>query len=309
MHVTYVLIGISFLLKRCSNRKAKYFCIIFLLFFAQFVGSTPSILRAAIMSILAIISKLFFRKSDILNNISISCLIIIILNPYNIFNLGFQLSFLGTLGIVLFNENIMKVFNKNYGFIVDRICSKSFIKKINCIKYKLNRVKKNINILNSTIEDEVNISEDINIKSIKLSHDVKDIRGFIIEEDNSSMVYITDTGYINEKYLSDISNKNLYIFESNHDVEMLMNNTNYPHYTKIRILSDKGHLSNKDSSYYLSKLIGDLTQYVVLAHISEQNNDEQIALKTLKSTLDRKGIEFKNIIIARQNEMTELFNI
>jgi len=162
MHVTYVLIGISFLLKRCSNRKAKYFCIIFLLFFAQFVGSTPSILRAAIMSILAIISKLFFRKSDILNNISISCLIIIILNPYNIFNLGFQLSFLGTLGIVLFNENIMKVFNKNYGFIVDRICSKSFIKKINCIKYKLNRVKKNINILNS-IKKIISVSISANI--------------------------------------------------------------------------------------------------------------------------------------------------
>jgi len=188
---------------------------------------------------------------------------------------------------------------------------KVFSKKYNPKVYLSKKIQEegNINILNSTIEDEVNISEDINIKSIKLSHDVKDIRGFIIEEDNSSMVYITDTGYINEKYLSDISNKNLYIFESNHDVEMLMNNTNYPHYTKIRILSDKGHLSNKDSSYYLSKLIGDLTQYVVLAHISEQNNDEQIALKTLKSTLDRKGIEFKNIIIARQNEMTELFNI
>ena len=36
------------------------------------------------------------------------------------------------------------------------------------------------------------------IKSIRLSHDVTDIKGYIIEEDNSSMVYITDTGYINE---------------------------------------------------------------------------------------------------------------
>lgn len=188
---------------------------------------------------------------------------------------------------------------------------KVFSKKYNPKVYLSRKIQEegNINILNSIIEDEVNIIEDIKIKSIRLSHDVKDIRGFVIEEDNSSMVYITDTGYINENIFKDIINKNLYVFESNHDVEMLMNNANYPHHTKIRILSDKGHLSNKDSSYYLSKLIGDLTEYVILAHISEQNNDEQLALKTLENTLDRKGIEFKNIIIARQNEMTELFNI
>ena len=121
MHVTYVLMGITFILKKCDNRKSKYFCIIFLIFFAQFVGASPSILRAAIMSILAISASVFFRKPDILNNISISCLIIIILNPYNIFNLGFQLSFLGTLGIVLFNKDILKLFNKNYSFFIDKI--------------------------------------------------------------------------------------------------------------------------------------------------------------------------------------------
>ena len=45
----------------------------------------------------------------------------------------------------------------------------------------------------------VNIDSDIKIKSITLSHDVTDIRGYVIEENGSSMVYITDTGYISEK--------------------------------------------------------------------------------------------------------------
>ena len=188
---------------------------------------------------------------------------------------------------------------------------KVFSKKYSPKIYLSKKIKEegNINSLNLVVEDNVNILDDISIKSIKLSHDVKDIRGFVIEEGSSSMVYITDTGYISEKVFNEIYNKNLYVFESNHDVEMLMNNTKYPHHTKIRILSDKGHLSNKDSAYYLSKLIGDLTEYVILAHISEQNNEEQLALKTLEDTLDRKSIEFKNIKIARQNEMTELFNI
>ena len=123
------------------------------------------------------------------------------------------------------------------------------------------------------------------------------------------MVYITDTGYISEKIFNEIINKNLYVFESNHDIEMLMNNPKYPHHTKIRILSDKGHLSNKDSAYYLSKLIGDNTKHVILAHLSEQNNTEELALETLNETLKRRNVDFNNIIIARQNEITELFEV
>ena len=188
---------------------------------------------------------------------------------------------------------------------------KVFCKKYNPLVYISDKIQKeaNLNIMNVNSEEIINLDYDIKIKSIKLSHDVSDIRGYVIEEDESSMVYITDTGYINEKNFENIVNKNLYVFESNHDVEMLMNNPKYPHHTKTRILSDKGHLSNKDSAYYLSKLIGNNTKQVILAHLSEQNNTEELALETLNQTLKRKNIDFDNIIIARQNEMTELFNV
>ena len=188
---------------------------------------------------------------------------------------------------------------------------KVFSKKYNPLVYISEKILKesNIKIENISSEEEINIDSDIKIKSIRLSHDVDDIKGYVIEEDDTSMVYITDTGYINESNFDYIKNKNLYVFESNHDVEKLMNNPKYPHHTKIRILSDKGHLSNKDSAYYLSRLIGDNTKYVILAHISEQNNTEDLALETLKETLDRKNIDFNNIMIARQNEMTEIIEL
>jgi len=188
---------------------------------------------------------------------------------------------------------------------------KVFSKKYNPLVYISDKILRESNLMieNISSEEDVMINSDINIRSIRLSHDVTDIRGFVIEEGSSSMVYITDTGYISENNFEYIKNKNLYVFESNHDVEKLMNNPKYPHHTKIRILSDKGHLSNKDSSYYLSKLIGDNTNYVVLAHLSEQNNTEALALSTLKETLERKNIKFNNIKIARQNEMTELMEI
>ena len=186
-----------------------------------------------------------------------------------------------------------KVFTKKYNPKI--YVTKDMIKEANLEKVQFD-----------LLEDLSTIT-DIKIQDINLSHDVKDIKGYIIQDEKSSMVYITDTGYISEKYFESLSNKNLYIFESNHDVEMLMNNPKYPHHTKIRILSDKGHLSNKDSAYYLTKLIGENTKYIVLAHLSEQNNTEELALSTLKETLERKKITFNNIVIARQNEMTELF--
>ncbi|MBQ2946974.1 MAG: MBL fold metallo-hydrolase [Bacilli bacterium] len=188
---------------------------------------------------------------------------------------------------------------------------KVFSKKYNPLVYISEKILKesNIKIENISSEEEINVNSDIKIKSIILSHDVDDIKGYVIEEENDSMVYITDTGYISENNFEYIKNKNLYVFESNHDIEKLMNNPKYPHHTKIRILSDKGHLSNKDSAYYLSRLIGDNTKYVILAHISEQNNTEDLALETLKEILERKNIDFNNIIIARQNEITELIEL
>ena len=188
---------------------------------------------------------------------------------------------------------------------------KVFSKKYNPRIYISNKILKesNLTIENISSEEDIDIKDNISIKSIKLSHDVTDIKGFVIEENGKSMVYITDTGYINEECFKYITNKNLYIFESNHDIEKLMNNPKYPHHTKIRILGDKGHLSNKDSSYYLSKIIGDNTTHIILAHLSEQNNTEELALSTLKEMLERKNISIKNINVARQNEMTELIEL
>lgn len=150
--------------------------------------------------------------------------------------------------------------------------------------------------------------DDVHIDIVRTSHDASESLGYIFTSGQSSLVYITDTGYINSKYFNKLSNKNMYIMESNHDVEMLMHGK-YPAWLKQRVLSDRGHLSNQSSSFYLSKLIGDNTNYVVLAHLSHENNTEEIAVKTLKDTLKDYDIEFDNIFVAKQNEKTENFVI
>ena len=155
--------------------------------------------------------------------------------------------------------------------------------------------------------DTFNI-KDLKIDVIKTSHDAEDSVGYIVSNKDKSVVYVTDTGYINKKYFPLLTNRDVYIFESNHDIEML-NNGSYPFQLRQRILSDKGHLSNYDSAKYLAKFIGDNTKKIILAHLSEENNTPELALSTLKERLQKEKITFDEIVIAKQNKETELIKI
>ena len=133
-------------------------------------------------------------------------------------------------------------------------------------------------------DDEYNIGE-FQIEVIHTSHDAPGSVGFIITCNEKSLVYVTDTGYINSTFLKKIKNKNVYIFESNHDINMLMTGP-YPYVLKQRVVSDKGHLSNEQSGNYLKEVIGNKTKKIILAHLSEINNTPECALNTVKTILN-----------------------
>lgn len=150
--------------------------------------------------------------------------------------------------------------------------------------------------------------KDLNVDYIKTSHDVSDSNGYIITKNNESVVYITDTGYINQKNDLKLQNHSIYIMESNHDIKMLMEGS-YPHYLKQRILSDRGHLSNEDSARNLSKYIGNKTKYIILAHLSEENNTKEKAYNALIEALNKKNKTVENIIVATQEDKTEVIEV
>ena len=184
-----------------------------------------------------------------------------------------------------------------------------FAKKYNIPVYITDIMLKSLDFLDNYVilSDEFDIN-DIHITVIKTSHDAPDSRGYIVTSDEKSIVYITDTGYINKKYFDVLKNRNIYIMESNHDIEML-NNGSYPFNLRQRILSDKGHLSNYDSAKYLSSFIGDNTKCIMLAHLSEDNNTEELAYETLDNRLKKENIHVDKIIIAKQNKETEFISI
>lgn len=148
---------------------------------------------------------------------------------------------------------------------------------------------------------------DLIVETIQIFHDARDPIGFIIRDNKTKLVYITDTGFVHKTYIERLKNADFYIFESNHDPEILMN-SDRPYETKIRILSDHGHLSNEDSAYIMSELLGPNTKYVCLAHISEECNIPEIALRTYKKVFEKTGKSFYNakLICLSQQVLKEI---
>ena len=107
-HMSYVVLGISIVLKKLGKRSQKIITILFLCFFVGLTKFTPSVERAGIMTIMSIIATLMYRQPDVYNNLACSGLIILIINPYTLLDIGFQLSYAGTIGIVLFDKKIQK---------------------------------------------------------------------------------------------------------------------------------------------------------------------------------------------------------
>ncbi len=190
---------------------------------------------------------------------------------------------------------------------------KVFIKRYNPVILVTEDMKKVLekelgNFRYEYYEDKKAIIGDLTVNVIKTSHDAEESIGFVLTNNNSSMVYITDTGYINQKYFKILSNNNLYVLESNHDIKMLMDGP-YPYYLQQRVRGDKGHLSNKQASDYLCKFIGDNTRKIVFAHISEHNNSYEKVIETFNEELSKNDMKFDDVLIAKQNEATEVIEV
>lgn len=109
-HVSYIILGLTYVLQNSiiGKKNGKIVCIIFLLAFMAITNFTPSVTRACIMAILTLFSSIIYKKSDVYTNISVAALITLIFNPYSLLDLGFQLSYGGTIGIIIFIKRIQE---------------------------------------------------------------------------------------------------------------------------------------------------------------------------------------------------------
>ena len=143
LHVTYIVMLITTISQGIIGKKyGTFFVIVVLIFYMFLVGFTPSIVRACIMGILANMAFLVQRKNNFWNSLALSLLLILINNPHSILNIGLQLSYLATIGIVSSSRKIRKKLDNFKGFK-----NSLLIRKNNKLQTLVNKVKDNLSVM------------------------------------------------------------------------------------------------------------------------------------------------------------------
>ncbi len=155
------------------------------------------------------------------------------------------------------------------------------------------------------IEGEFYI-KDLKITPFKTSHDAVEPRGFAIVGSKKISI-ITDTGCITDETIEATKDSDLFFVEANHDLNMLEYGP-YPQHLKMRIKSEYGHLSNNDCANFLIKNISANTKHIVLCHLSHENNNEVIALTTVKNILHDAGIDIP-VSISHRERIGEVISL
>lgn len=140
---------------------------------------------------------------------------------------------------------------------------------------------------------------DLDIKSFVIPHDAICPVGYTVNCSGKKVSIATDFGIFTEEIQDNIKDSDLILLESNHDVNMLKYGP-YPYNLKRRILSEVGHLSNEDCGQAVVNLskFGS-NKRIILGHLSNTNNNPDLAYQTVVSTIEENGLkQGKDIIVS-----------
>lgn len=116
------------------------------------------------------------------------------------------------------------------------------------------------------------------VSPFRIMHDSAEPFGFSFNIEGKQICFATDLGVASDSVLNHLTKANTLILESNYEENLLLKGS-YPEYLKKRIMSAKGHLSNKDALNVVGILSKDIIEKVFFAHISDENNDYDILNK------------------------------
>jgi len=146
---------------------------------------------------------------------------------------------------------------------------------------------------------------DIEITPFTVPHDAIDPVGFTFRVEGVKVAVATDLGYLPVSVLDHLRGCEILVIESNHDVEMLRGGP-YPWSVKQRVMSRVGHLSNDALADFFSRDYDGNAAYVVLAHISAENNHPEIARRAAEQALGtRRTLLCNRVLLARQDQPLE----
>jgi phosphoribosyl 1,2-cyclic phosphodiesterase len=143
---------------------------------------------------------------------------------------------------------------------------------------------------------------DIEVKPFTIPHDAADPVGFTFRIEGSKVSIATDLGFLPMNVRDHLRGSDVLIMESNHDLEMLRGGS-YPWAVKQRVASNVGHLSNGKLADFFAGDYDNYAAFVVLAHLSQENNHPEIARREAEQALAQRGGLFQNrVLVAMQSE-------
>ncbi len=133
---------------------------------------------------------------------------------------------------------------------------------------------------------------DIEVHAFRIPHDAADPVAFTFRANGAKLALVTDLGYLPELVKVHLRDADCLILESNHDLDMLKVGP-YPWNVKQRVLSRTGHLSNHAVGEFLCNPEGfdARARYLVLAHISQENNNPDLVRLSAEEALQRRPAE------------------
>lgn len=155
--------------------------------------------------------------------------------------------------------------------------------------------------------EEVKTFGDMDVESFGVSHDAAEPMFYTFRSNGKKVALVTDLGYVSERIKKTVEDADAYIFEANHDVEMLRMGR-YPWSVKRRILGDSGHVSNEDSGLALADIISNRTKRIYLAHLSLDNNMKDLARMSVDQVLQERGINM-DLHDTDPEEPTSLYDV
>lgn len=138
--------------------------------------------------------------------------------------------------------------------------------------------------------------KDIEICAFETSHDAVMPCGYMIKDNSTTITFATDLGYVSPTVYDSLSKSDYTIIESNYD-ETMLEFGKYPYSIKRRIKGITGHLSNDACGQAIAQLANEGHTRFLLAHMSENNNNIDIAKQTVESILNQNGIDLNSVEI------------
>lgn len=135
--------------------------------------------------------------------------------------------------------------------------------------------------------------DSMRVESYEISHDAAEPVGFCFYHQDQKLSFATDLGYMSRNVREKLSDSDVIVLESNHDINMLRMGK-YPWNIKRRILSDTGHLSNEAAGEALCELISKRMKRIYLAHLSRDHNVMDIAKMTVTDVMEQGGISLSD---------------